>query len=45
MDEYIPMPTRLTDQPFLMPIEDVFGIKGRGNRGNRPGGARLLETG
>ena len=30
MDEYIPMPTRLTDQPFLMPIEDVFGIKGRG---------------
>ena len=30
MDEYIPQPTRLTDQPFLMPIEDVFGIKGRG---------------
>ena len=30
MDEYIPVPPRLTDQPFLMPIEDVFGIKGRG---------------
>ena len=30
MDEYIPMPTRLTDQPFLMPVEDIFGIKGRG---------------
>ena len=30
MDEYIPMPTRITDRPFLLPIEDVFGIKGRG---------------
>jgi elongation factor Tu len=30
MDEYIPMPERITDRPFLMPIEDVFGIKGRG---------------
>ena len=30
MDEYIPVPERLTDRPFLMPIEDVFGIKGRG---------------
>ena len=30
MDEYIPIPTRITDRPFLMPIEDVFGIKGRG---------------
>ncbi len=30
MDEYIPVPTRITDRPFLMPIEDVFGIKGRG---------------
>ncbi len=30
MDEYIPQPSRVTDQPFLMPIEDVFGIKGRG---------------
>ena len=30
VDDYIPTPTRLKDQPFLMPIEDVFGIKGRG---------------
>ena len=30
MDDYIPQPSRVTDQPFLMPIEDVFGIKGRG---------------
>jgi elongation factor Tu len=30
VDEYIPMPVRETDRPFLMAIEDVFGIKGRG---------------
>src|SRR5262245_45410715 len=30
VDEYIPTPERPTDKPFLMPIEDVFGIKGRG---------------
>ncbi|MGC8952071.1 EF-Tu/IF-2/RF-3 family GTPase, partial [Chloroflexus sp.] len=30
VDEYIPTPQRAVDQPFLMPIEDVFGIKGRG---------------
>ncbi len=30
MDEYIPEPKRETDKPFLMPIEDVFSIKGRG---------------
>ncbi|MEW5717121.1 MAG: elongation factor Tu [Chloroflexota bacterium] len=30
VDEYIPLPTRAVDKPFLMPIEDVFGIKGRG---------------
>ena len=30
VDEYIPQPQRALDQPFLMPIEDVFGIKGRG---------------
>ena len=30
VDEYIPLPVRITDQSFLMPIEDVFGIKGRG---------------
>jgi elongation factor Tu len=30
VDEYIPTPERATDQPFLMPIEDVFTITGRG---------------
>lgn len=30
VDAAIPTPTRDTDKPFLMPIEDVFGIKGRG---------------
>ncbi len=30
MDAYIPEPTRDMDKPFLMPIEDVFSIKGRG---------------
>ncbi|MFH0847144.1 MAG: elongation factor Tu [Chloroflexota bacterium] len=30
VDDYIPMPVRAKDQPFLMPIEDVMSIKGRG---------------
>ena len=30
LDEYIPEPERLTDKPFLMAVEDVFSIKGRG---------------
>ncbi|MFO7996957.1 MAG: elongation factor Tu [Dehalococcoidia bacterium] len=30
IDEYIPLPQRERDKPFLMPIEDVFSIKGRG---------------
>ncbi len=30
VDEYIPVPVRDKDQPFLMPVEDVFSIKGRG---------------
>lgn len=30
MDEYFPLPERAIDQPFLMPIEDVFSISGRG---------------
>ncbi|MDP2990375.1 MAG: elongation factor Tu, partial [Kiritimatiellota bacterium] len=30
LDNYIPEPTRITDQAFLMPIEDVFSIEGRG---------------
>ena len=30
VDKYIPQPERPKDQPFLMPIEDVFSISGRG---------------
>jgi len=30
VDEYIPEPVRQTDRPFMMPVEDVFSIKGRG---------------
>jgi elongation factor Tu len=30
LDSYIPMPTREIDKPFLMPIEDIFSIEGRG---------------
>jgi len=30
VDSYIPVPKRAKDQPFLMPVEDVFSIKGRG---------------
>ena len=30
VDEHIPQPTRITDKPFQMPVEDVFSISGRG---------------
>ena len=30
VDDYVPQPERLTDLPFLMPVEDVFNIEGRG---------------
>jgi elongation factor Tu len=30
VDEYIPMPVRVVDKPFLMPVEDIFSISGRG---------------
>ena len=30
VDSYIPEPVRVTDKPFLMPVEDVFSIEGRG---------------
>ena len=39
VDDYIPVPERPKDQPFLMPVEDVFGIKGRGTVVTGPGGA------
>ncbi|MBM4017530.1 MAG: elongation factor Tu [Planctomycetes bacterium] len=33
MDSYFPLPVRAIDKPFLMPVEDVFSIKGRGTVG------------
>ena len=30
VDEYVPLPAREMDKPFLMPIEDIFSIQGRG---------------
>jgi len=33
VDDYIPQPVRETDKPFIMPVEDVFSIKGRGTVG------------
>src|SRR4029077_5694123 len=30
VDEYIPVPERAIDKPFIMPIEDIFSIQGRG---------------
>ena len=30
VDEYIPTPPRDTEKPFMMPVEDVFSITGRG---------------
>ena len=30
VDSYVPMPERVLDKPFLMPIEDIFSIQGRG---------------
>ena len=52
MDKYIPVPERLIDGPFLMPIEDVFSISGRGtvvtgriDRGHREGRGRGGDRG
>ena len=33
LDDYVPMPDRPKDKPFLMPVEDVFSITGRGTVG------------
>ena len=35
LDSYIPQPKRALDGPFLMPVEDVFSISGRGHGGDR----------
>ena len=39
VDSYIPMPPREIDKPFLMPVEDIFSISGRGHGGDGTGGA------
>jgi elongation factor Tu len=45
VDSYIPTPERPTDKPFLMPIEDVFGIKGRGTVGTGRIERGVVKTG
>ena len=45
VDNYIPTPVRATDKPFLMPIEDVFGIKGRGTVGTGRIERGIVKTG
>jgi elongation factor Tu len=45
LDSYIPEPKRLVDGPFLMPVEDVFSISGRGHGGDRAGGAGIVKVG
>ena len=45
LDSYIPEPERAVDQPFLMPIEDVFSISGRGTVVTGRSRARHRESG
>jgi elongation factor Tu len=45
VDNYIPTPVRAIDKPFLMPIEDVFGIKGRGTVGTGRIERGVVKTG
>ncbi len=45
MDSYIPEPVREIDKPFLMPIEDVFSIKGRGTVGTGRIDRGIVRTG
>jgi len=35
VDKYVPQPDRAIDKPFLMPIEDIFSISGRGTVGRQ----------
>jgi len=44
VDEYIPQPVRETDKPFMMSVEDVFSIKGRG-RGDGAHDRGKVKTG
>ena len=45
VDEYIPTPLRELDKPFLMPVEDVFSIKGRGTVGTGRVERGVIKTG
>jgi len=45
VDSYIPTPTRETDKPFLMPVEDVFSITGRGTVGTGRIERGVINTG
>ena len=45
IDSYIPIPERAVDKPFLMPVEDVFSIKGRGTVGTGRIERGIVKTG
>jgi elongation factor Tu len=45
VDEYFPLPERDVDNPFLMPVEDVFSIKGRGTVGTGRVERGIIHTG
>jgi elongation factor Tu len=45
VDEYFPIPEREVDKPFLMPVEDVFSIKGRGTVGTGRVERGIIHTG
>ncbi|UCF15517.1 MAG: elongation factor Tu [Phycisphaerales bacterium] len=45
VDEYFPLPEREVDKPFLMPVEDVFSIKGRGTVGTGRVERGVIHTG
>ncbi|MGB2929889.1 MAG: elongation factor Tu, partial [Desulfobacterales bacterium] len=45
VDDYFPLPVRDVDKPFLMPIEDVFSIKGRGTVGTGRVERGIVHTG
>ena len=45
VDEHIPQPTREVDKPFLMPVEDVFSISGRGTVATGRVESGVIKTG
>src|SRR4030081_8235 len=45
VDKYVPMPERIIDRPFLMPIENIFSIQGRGRGGGRAVSSRASAKG